>query len=91
MTQVCHHAPIQRSYVPTTFQHTVTPLVSCVAKFAVPDWNRHQNWSRVSGLPVITTRPGLNTASETEEGQFDNREYITEVIYSRSDQDSRDE
>lgn len=31
---------------------------------------------------------GPSTVSKTDRGQFDNREYITEVIYSGSDQDS---
>lgn len=31
---------------------------------------------------------GQSTASKTDRGQFDNKEYITEVIYSGSDQDS---
>ncbi|XP_074551455.1 serum response factor-like isoform X3 [Halichoeres trimaculatus] len=34
------------------------------------------------------TGPGPNPASGTEEGQFEDREYSTEVVYSGSDQDS---
>ncbi|XP_069022801.1 serum response factor-like isoform X3 [Embiotoca jacksoni] len=41
-----------------------------------------------SGLPVSTAGPGPNTASETDGGQFEDREYCTEVVYSGSDQDS---
>lgn len=34
------------------------------------------------------TGPGPNPASGTEEGQYEDREYSTEVVYSGSDQDS---
>lgn len=39
-----------------------------------------------SSIPVNTAGPGPN--SETDGGQFDERAYSTEVIYSGSDQDS---
>lgn len=34
-----------------------------------------------------TAKLGLDTASKTDGAQLENREYITEVIYSGSDQD----
>lgn len=41
-------------------------------------------------IPVNTDGLGLNTASEANGGQFDDGEYSTRAMYSRSDQDSRD-
>lgn len=42
-----------------------------------------------SGARMSTrTGPGPNQASGTEEGQFEDREFSTEVVYSGSDQDS---
>ncbi|XP_070774740.1 serum response factor-like [Enoplosus armatus] len=49
---------------------------------------RAGNGTGVSSLPVNTAGPGQNTTSETDGGQFDDKEYSTEVIYSGSDQDS---
>lgn len=46
------------------------------------------NGTGLSSPPVNTAGPGPKTASETDGGQFDGREYSTEVIYSGSDQDS---
>lgn len=48
------------------------------------------NRTEFSSLPVIMARPGQNTASKTSGGQYDVREYSTEVIYNGSDQDSGD-
>ncbi|XP_026179657.1 serum response factor-like isoform X1 [Mastacembelus armatus] len=42
-----------------------------------------------TGLNSLNTAgPGPNPGSETDGGQFENREYSTEVVYSGSDQDS---
>ncbi|XP_044046215.1 serum response factor-like isoform X2 [Siniperca chuatsi] len=49
---------------------------------------RAGNGTGLSSLPVNTAGPGPDTASETDGGQFHDREYSTEVIYSGSDQDS---
>lgn len=42
----------------------------------------------LESLQENTARLGLNTASETGRGQFNDRDYITKVIYFDFDQDS---
>ncbi|XP_071328373.1 serum response factor-like isoform X1 [Trachinotus anak] len=49
---------------------------------------RAGNGTGLSSLTVSTVGPGPNTATETDGGQFGDREYSTEVVYSGSDQDS---
>lgn len=45
------------------------------------------NTTGLNSLSVDTARPGMSTVSETNRGQFDDRKYRTEVIYSSSGQD----
>ncbi|XP_067353848.1 serum response factor-like isoform X2 [Channa argus] len=49
---------------------------------------RAGNGTGLSSLSVNTSGPGPNAVSGTDGGQFENREYSTEVVYSGSDQDS---
>lgn len=49
---------------------------------------RAGNGTGHSSIQVNTTGPGPNTAADTDGGQFDVREYSTEVVYTGSDQDS---
>lgn len=50
------------------------------------------NGTRLSNLPVSIARPGPNTASETQGGQFDNEENGAGVISGyHQDSDSGDE
>lgn len=46
------------------------------------------NGNGLSIPPVNTAGPVLHTASGTGGGQFENRDYSTETVYSGSDQDS---
>ncbi|XP_040891863.1 serum response factor-like isoform X4 [Toxotes jaculatrix] len=49
---------------------------------------RAGNGTGLNSLAVNTAGPGPNTASGTDGGQFEDREYSTEVVYSGSEQDS---
>ncbi|XP_018530252.1 serum response factor isoform X4 [Lates calcarifer] len=49
---------------------------------------RAGNGTGLSSLAVNAAGPGPNAASETDGGQFEDREYGAEMVYSGSDQDS---
>nr|XP_020475869.1 serum response factor-like isoform X2 [Monopterus albus] len=49
---------------------------------------RAGNGTELNSLPVNTAVTGANTVSVTDGGQFEDRDYSTEVVYSGSDQDS---
>lgn len=49
---------------------------------------RAGNGTGLSSLPVNPAGSGHSTVSGTDGGQFEDREYSTEVVYSGSDQDS---
>ncbi len=40
-------------------------------------------------IPAKTARPGLNTVSEADSGQFDNRDYSAEMTYGDHEFDSK--